>query len=54
MVGTILGVLLLHETREFVSWQWHRDELNLIVVGTLLILSVLLNQLLTPRQRNER
>jgi rhamnose transport system permease protein len=54
IVGTVLGVLLLHETREFVSWQWHRDELNLIVVGTLLILSVLLNQLLTPRGRDER
>jgi rhamnose transport system permease protein len=53
IVGTVLGVLLLHETREFVSWQWHRDELNLIVVGTLLILSVLLNQLLTPRGRGE-
>jgi rhamnose transport system permease protein len=54
IVGTVLGVLLLHETREFVSWQWHRDELNLIVVGTLLILSVLLNQLLTSRGRDER
>jgi rhamnose transport system permease protein len=53
IAGTVLGVLLLHETREFVSWQWHRDELNLIVVGALLIVSVLLNQRLTPRGRDE-
>jgi len=51
IAGTVLGVLLLHETREFVSWQWHRDELNLIVVGALLIVSVLLNQRLGPRDR---
>ena len=25
-VVTVLGVLLIHETREFVSWQWERDE----------------------------
>jgi rhamnose transport system permease protein len=44
--GTILGLLLIHETREFVSWHWSRAELNLIVLGTLLILSVLLHRLL--------
>ncbi len=47
--GTLLGVLLIHETREFVSWHWNRDELNLIVLGTLLIVSVLLNRLLLPK-----
>lgn len=39
--GTLLGVLLIHETREFVGWHWNRDELNLIVLGALLIVSVL-------------
>ncbi len=47
--GTLLGVLLIHETREFVGWHWNRDELNLIVLGALLIVSVLLNRLLAPK-----
>ncbi|BDI31197.1 sugar ABC transporter permease [Capsulimonas corticalis] len=51
LFGTVLGVLLIHETREFVSWQWNRDELNLIVIGLLLILSVLADSLLTPKSR---
>jgi rhamnose transport system permease protein len=51
VVGTILGVLLIHETRQFVSWQWNQDELITIVVGGLLIASVLLNTLLSPRGR---
>ena len=47
--GTVLGVLLIHETREFVSWRWNRDELNFIVIGSLLIVSVLVHRWLTPR-----
>lgn len=49
IVGTVLGILLIHETREFVGWQWNRNELNLIVLGALLILSVLLHRVLSPR-----
>ena len=51
IIGTLLGVLLIHETREFVSWRWDRDELNFIVLGVLLILSVLLNSVLSPKER---
>ena len=51
LLGTVLGVLLIHETREFVSWQYARDELNLIVIGALLLLSVLADGLLSPRRR---
>lgn len=51
LVGTLLGVFLIHEVREFVSWRWQRDELNFIVLGTLLILAVLLNRLLAPKGR---
>mgnify|MGYP000491215489 CR=1 FL=1 len=47
----LLGVLLIHETREFVSWYWDTSELNLIVIGLLLINSVLLNAWLTPKGR---
>jgi len=51
LLGTVLGVLLIHEAREFVTWQYARDELNLIVVGALLLLSVLADSLLSPRKR---
>jgi rhamnose transport system permease protein len=44
IVGTVLGVLLVHETRQFVSWHWEKDELNLNVIGLVLILSVLANR----------
>ncbi len=50
LLGTVLGVLLIHEAREFVSWQFSRDELNLIVVGVLLLLSVLADTLLSPKK----
>ncbi|MFC1735894.1 ABC transporter permease [Candidatus Hydrogenedentota bacterium] len=53
IMGTVLGVLLIHETREFVSWYWSRDELNPIVIGALLILSVLLNRLFRRRSATE-
>jgi rhamnose transport system permease protein len=51
IAGTILGVLLIHETREFVSWHWQNDVLIQLVIGLLLIASVLLNTLLSPRGR---
>jgi rhamnose transport system permease protein len=44
ILGVLLGILLIHETREFVSWQWNRDELNFIVVGAMLIASVLMSR----------
>ena len=40
--GTVLGLLLIHETRQFVSRQWQVEELKSIVIGTLLIGSLLL------------
>lgn len=53
VVGLLLGVTLIHETREFVGWHWEKTELNAIVIGALLILSVLLHRLLSPRSRAE-
>jgi rhamnose transport system permease protein len=50
IVGTVLGVLLIHETRELLSWRWNKDELTLVVIGVLLIASVLLNRLCQGRQ----
>ena len=51
VVGLFLGIVLIHETREFVSWHWGKSELNLIVIGGLLIATVLLQQLLSRRSR---
>lgn len=44
--GVVLGVLLMHELREFIAWQWARAELVSIVTGVLLIGSVLLHRLI--------
>jgi len=49
ILGTILGVALIHETREFVSWHFHQNELVRIVLGALLILAVASNALLTRK-----
>ena len=42
VIGTVLGVLIIHELREFISWRWGFDEGILIAVGATLIGSVLL------------
>lgn len=51
LVGTLLGVLILHELREFLAWQWNRNEINAIVTGVLLIILVLANRFLAERKR---
>jgi rhamnose transport system permease protein len=49
--GTVLGLLLIHETRQFVSRQWQVEELKSIVIGLLLIGSLLLYRGLRTRPR---
>ncbi len=51
VLGLILGLVLIHETREFVSWHWKQSELNLIVIGSLLILTVVFDQLIAIRRK---
>lgn len=51
IVGLFLGLALIHESREFVSWHWKQHELNLIVVGVLLIGAVLIDQVLSRRKQ---
>ena len=46
LLGTILGLLLIHESKLFVGRYLRIDELKSIVVGSLLIGSLLLNSLL--------
>ncbi len=50
VIGTVLGVLIIHELREFISWRWGHDEVILIAIGATLIGSVLLTNL-TSRTR---
>ena len=51
LFGAVLGILLIHEVREFLSWQWNRDEITLIVIGLLLILAVLADSIVSPKKR---
>lgn len=51
IVGTSLGLLLIHETRLFVGRYWRTDELRSIVIGLLLIASVLLYRALFRPER---
>jgi rhamnose transport system permease protein len=49
IIGTLLGVALIHEVSQFVSWHYHEDELVSVVLGLLLITSVAVNALLTRK-----
>lgn len=51
IIGTVLGVLVVHELREFVSWRWGHDEIVQVVIGATLIGSVLLTNLASRRTR---
>lgn len=48
--GALLGVAIIHEIRELVSWHWRQDELILIVTGAILIASVLINNIALCRR----
>ncbi len=52
--GLVLGLALIHFTREFVSWHWKRTELNLVVIGALLIAAVLLERALDSGKGSRR
>jgi len=52
IIGSVLGLLLIHETRLFVSRYWRLDELRSIVIGILLIVSVLLYRILVRKARD--
>ena len=51
IVGTALGLALIHETRLFVGRYWQSDELKSVLVGGLLIASILVYQALAPQKR---
>lgn len=53
-IGLILGLALIHLTREFVSWHWKQNELNLIVIGALLISAVLLERAFAARSKTDK
>ena len=49
LLGTVLGVLFLHELRQFVAWEWARDEVVLMVLGSVLVAGVLIERRLALR-----
>ena len=51
IIGTVLGLLLIHEAKLFVGQYWQIDELKSIVVGLLLIGSLLSQRFLFAEQR---
>lgn len=51
IAGTVLGLLLIHETKQFVGRYWRIDELKGLLVGVLLILSILVYRALSRKGR---
>lgn len=47
MMGTVMGLLLIHEAKLFVGRYWRIDELKSILVGSLLIGALLLQRLIS-------
>lgn len=45
VIGLLLGLALIHEARQFSSWHWKQSEINLLVMGGLLIGALLLDRL---------
>lgn len=52
LIGTTLGLLLIHEAKLFVGQYWQRDELKSIMIGTLLVISVLAYRLAVRKNRD--
>lgn len=52
VLGLVLGLALIHETRQFVSWHWRQSELNLLVIGGLLIVAVLFDRLSVRKSKS--
>lgn len=50
ILGTILGVVIVHELREFVGWRWGHDEIILFLIGATLIGSVLVTNFASRRK----
>ena len=52
IAGTVLGLLLIHETKLFVGRYWRIDELKSVLVGILLIVSILVYRILSPNDND--
>lgn len=51
LLGTMLGLVLIHEIRQFVGRYWEFEELKPIVIGLLLIVSILASRGLSRQDR---
>lgn len=47
VLGLVLGLILIHETREFVSWHFRQNEFVPVVVGLTLLLAMLAERTLS-------
>lgn len=52
LLGTMLGLLLIHEVRQFVGRYWEFEELKPIIIGILLIISILASRGLSRQDRD--
>jgi rhamnose transport system permease protein len=50
--GTVLALVAVHLVREFVSWHWQKNELVLIAMGGLLIVSVIAQRITETKSRS--
>jgi rhamnose transport system permease protein len=50
LLGTLLGIAIIHEVHQLVSWKWDQDELVQIVKGSILVAAVLLNNVFSRRR----
>lgn len=51
LLGTLLGLLLIHELRLFVGRYWEIEELKPIVIGVVLIMSILVSRALSRQDQ---
>lgn len=51
VIGLVLALALLHQTREFVSWHWKQNELHLVIMGALLLFALLFDRFFLTRKR---
>ncbi len=53
IAGVALGVLLLHELRQFIGWRWQSEEVVPLAVGVVLIAAAVVGGIGALRSRNK-
>lgn len=50
LLGAMLGVAIIHEIGQLVSWKWDQQELVQVVTGSILVLAVLVHNIFSRRR----